>query len=736
MLFELKMSPVLLVALCLWGFCSLATAGGRVTYPPELDYLFPAGAQRGTTVRVQLGGRYLETANEILLPCAGEAREITAGKPAVTVVTLGGKNERASFASTTSGTTSGFEISATAEPGFHEVRVATRGGVSNARRFVVGDLTEVMECESNDDFAEAESVAPPVTINGQIGVSEDVDNFRFEAAVGERFIFRVEARRFASPLDAVIELFDDAGNLVARAESFVGGDPILDVSIPKTASYVVRIRDLSYKGSSSRVYRLSLGVLPHIDYVMPAGVERGTKYGLLVTGRNLPATFDDRSGDPPTIAERPLDVLVSEVFVPATSSDSIRALRITGTGGASNEIPLRVDGFSDRSEKEPNDFPLRADALETIPCAVTGQFAKAEDQDFFSVDLKKGKAVVFEVFSRRLGYQTDCSLAVLDKGGKVLVEADDQGKNRDPKIDFTPPEDGLYLVRLGELRSPNRGRVDLVYRLEVCPKDLPRLRLSASVDRVNIPCGGAAIVRLSTDGSQGLVDSTFLEFDGLPPGVTITNTRYPEPTGLTLPGVTSVSFILDVSPEATLESGLFTIRGNALIKKQNGSFEQQSVAAIATYYEARSPIDNSEIELRETTTLAYSITDSPGFRLELGPSPLTTRDGDEISVTVTVHREPGFDEEILLQSAMHPPTVSRALGVKVLPGESTGKYVWNVSPGAPMKGSIAVRGVAQPALAGAQTRSRPPAIRVVSRPIEADVKPVPTPPEKADADGK
>src|SRR3954452_9103651 len=41
------------------ALCALAVAGPAVANPPVAGYVFPAGGQRGTTVRVRVGGLFL-----------------------------------------------------------------------------------------------------------------------------------------------------------------------------------------------------------------------------------------------------------------------------------------------------------------------------------------------------------------------------------------------------------------------------------------------------------------------------------------------------------------------------------------------------------------------------------------------------------------------------------------------------------------------------------------------------
>ena len=74
-----------------------------------------------------------------------------------------------------------------------------RGG-TGGRPFVVGDLPEFIETESNSVPDKAESLTLPVTLNGQIDAERDMDYFCFDAGQGEVVVADVVAARIGSPL--------------------------------------------------------------------------------------------------------------------------------------------------------------------------------------------------------------------------------------------------------------------------------------------------------------------------------------------------------------------------------------------------------------------------------------------------------------------------------------------------------------------------------------------------------
>jgi hypothetical protein len=140
----------------------------------------------------------------------------------------------------------------------------------------------------------------------------------------------------------------------------------------------------------------------------------------------------------------------------------------------------------------------------------------------------KTEKVRIRVAAKALGFPTDAVIAVLDASGKVLAEADDNGRDdRDPSLDFTPPADGQYAVRVRDLSQ--RGGPRMVYRLTIEPI-APDFTLSLAADSfvlekdkpLEIPVTVAA-----KDGFQGTIEITAI---GLPPGVTAEPLEY-EPSG-------------------------------------------------------------------------------------------------------------------------------------------------------------------------------------------------------------
>src|SRR4051794_24823615 len=116
-----------------WGnAASLAAAlllpGAAISAPPTLTYLYPAGAQQGTTTEISAGG-----------PFERWPVQVWVDRPGVEVKPAKGKGKLA------------VSVAANTAPGTYWIRLFDDQGASALRPFVVGTLPEVVEQEPNDD---------------------------------------------------------------------------------------------------------------------------------------------------------------------------------------------------------------------------------------------------------------------------------------------------------------------------------------------------------------------------------------------------------------------------------------------------------------------------------------------------------------------------------------------------------------------------------------------------------
>src|SRR5262249_34734012 len=158
----------------------------------------------------------------------------------------------------------------------HDVRFFNKHGVSNPRAFVVGDLKEAVEKESNNDVEQAQRVELNSTVHGVIETATDVDYFVFAGKKGQRGVVSCVTSSIDSRLQPALELFNGAGSQLAYNRSYRGGDALLDTTLAQDGDYYVRVSSFAYvQGGPDHFYRLTVSTAPWIDAVFPPVVEPG-----------------------------------------------------------------------------------------------------------------------------------------------------------------------------------------------------------------------------------------------------------------------------------------------------------------------------------------------------------------------------------------------------------------------------------------------------------------------------
>ncbi|MCC7299863.1 MAG: hypothetical protein IT583_02160, partial [Verrucomicrobia bacterium] len=121
-----------------------------------------------------------------------------------------------------------FTLPADVKPGENELRVITTNGLSNPLRFLIGQMPEVSEVESNNLMTAPQKLTSiPVLVNGQI-MPGDVDCFRFHASKGQTLVFHADARSLIPYLadtvpgwfQAVLTLYNAEGVEVAYDDDY------------------------------------------------------------------------------------------------------------------------------------------------------------------------------------------------------------------------------------------------------------------------------------------------------------------------------------------------------------------------------------------------------------------------------------------------------------------------------------------------------------------------------------
>jgi hypothetical protein len=503
--------------------------------PPVASYVFPAGAQRGTAVKVRVGGLYLYKACDFELlgpgvtasPRLHRTRTVWFEGPRLP---LPESQQAEDYPQDMAGEV---KVAADAPLGPRRGRLWTAEGAAAGLTFVVGELPEVVEHEIDGDPV-AVPVTLPVTINGRIFPREDVDLWSFSARKGQSVTAEVYASRLGSPLDARLEVLDEGGRVLAENDDNGGPDPRLRFTAPTDATYTIRIRDVGAHGGQNYVYRLTLTADAVLDRVYPLGGRRGGKVALNLYGQGVPAS-------------------AVEVALPADAPAAF-AYRYSALGRPSNPVLLDVDDLPEHLEAEPNDTPQRAQVV-ALPAVVNGRIDQAGDVDFWGFTARKGEALAFELRAARLGSPLHGVLAVTDAASKVLATAEAPGPHTDPTLTFTAPADGAYRVRVSD-RFRVRGGPAFAYRLRLSPPPAADFRLHFDADALTVRRGTLSKLRIGVDRLGGFAGPVTLAVAGLPAGIKAANTTIAA-------GQPAVEITLNADEAAPITTSRLGITGTA-----------------------------------------------------------------------------------------------------------------------------------------------------------------------------
>jgi hypothetical protein len=504
---------------------------------PVASYIFPAGGQRGTSCAVRVGGLFLHEGCDF--HWASPGLKITSPLTRVPTIWFEGpliplpESQQAEdyprdFAARV-------EIAPDAPLGPGYWRLSTSEGVTAARRFIVGQLPEIVEEEIDGDPIPV-AVTLPVTINGRIFPREDVDVWSFHAQAGQAVRAEVSAARLGSPLEPRLEIVDAQDRPLAEAVGSSGEETNLAFTAPADGTYSVRIHDVNFGGLQHYVYRLSLSSGPHVSSVFPLGGRRGEKARFQLIGFGV--------GDEPI-----------EVALPATAEPTCRH-RFDVGGQLTNPVLLELDDLSEHIEREANDDAGHAEAV-SMPGIVNGRIQTPGDADWFAFSAAKDQVYDMDLRASRLGSPLDGVLTVFNSEGTQLARSDDMADgNTDSQCRFTAPADGRFLLRV-EDRLASRGGATFAYRLRLDVAQ-PDFRLVLGSDAINFVRGQEAKLRVDVQSLAPLDVPIDLTVEGLPEGVAVAPTQIAAKAR-------QVELKFTVPERTPIRTGRLTVRGRAKI---------------------------------------------------------------------------------------------------------------------------------------------------------------------------
>jgi hypothetical protein len=614
-----------------WGLLAAGSGDARaqqVATDPASTHIFPAGGQRGTTVSVRVGGECLPPQTRIRwwadgidaptvlgekLPFRGEPS--LRRKPGELHVNYPKEWE------------SSVAIAADAALGTRLWRLSCGRGGTGGRVFIVGDLPEFVERESNSTPRQAQRVSLPVTVNGQIDGERDMDYYVFPVEAGQVISAEVAAQRLGSPLDAIVEFHDPSGRRVRPQMARLSGDSALAFRAESAGDYRLSVAHINYQGGPHFVYRITLLPAPAIVTAFPGGWQAG----------------QSRAIDFLTLGGAEGVSLLETVTFDATPNSEFR-WRGASSG---NGVPLAAGALPEAVETEPNDSPESSTAI-VVGTTVNGRFQSATDMDCYAFAARPELPLRIECQTWPKGGAALPMMEIVDARGDVLaaarsVDAADRACRVDP---WTAPAEGTYFIRLRDLRHGSAGGPEYVYRLTVTAETAD-FSLTLPVDQVNIVPAGRAEIELRIARSGGFAAVVDVTAEGLPDGVTAESLQL-------APGQPGGKLVLNAAADARPQDASLRIVGTApapVATAGDATSASPTLTRIAAATHLGHDAEGVGLELPEVDHVQLTVLHKPVFRLFCNEAYQYAYRGTVYPYLMEVERLDGFDGPITLEVA-------------------------------------------------------------------------------------
>ena len=225
-----------------------------------------------------------------------------------------------------------------------------------------------------------------------------------------------------------------------------------------------------------------------LDTVFPPGAKAGTTAEVTVAGIDLGDDHALRFSHPGITATK-----VAKHFLVKVAPEvppGIYDARVTGPTGTTNPRAFVIGDLPEVAKSKPNNQP---DAALEIPIdSVVSGSVTAANADFFKFSAKQGQRVLIECAAAEIDSRLAPVFFVLDSAGRELAAS-----RRGDLLDFTPPADGSYSLKLHDLTFA--GGPEHFYRLTVStrphldfvfpPCAVPGVKTSVTLFGRNLPGG-------------------------------------------------------------------------------------------------------------------------------------------------------------------------------------------------------------------------------------------------------
>lgn len=522
-----------------------ARSGAFAQTPPEIAYVFPPGGAPGTTVEVQLGGFNWTPDMQLFVHDPRVKLELI-GPPGPVIVPYPpywfGRKARDSDPPLPREFPARLTIAAGVPPGLVRWQAANANGAAASGVILIAAEPEVRESPRHK-LPQALSTLP-VAVAGQLSRLEEIDRYTFTAPRTGPITLDVWTRRLKTKMNAILEVRDATGRLVADGADTAGNDLQLTFAAQQGVAYTVSLYDVDFRGYTAYIYRLVIHDGPQVVAAIPAVGKRGETRPVEFLGYGL------ATGAPQ------IESVTQAVTFPADPQVQSFPFRIETPHGKGLPFSLAV---SDRVETvEPPPGPAAARKL-AVPAALTGVLEQRFGEDRYALDGKKGETWQISARSAVAGAPLDLSLALFDAAGKEIARADNLAGTIDTTLLFPVPADGAYQLAVTDVSGQSGTRAS-VYHLDV---EIPLPDFTINVPEVlSVPLAGKIPLPVKATRKAGFAEPIKLQLTGLPAGITV-------PADLTIPGdKVDLAVELTCAADVAVVAGVISVRGTSTLAGQ------------------------------------------------------------------------------------------------------------------------------------------------------------------------
>ena len=394
-------------------------------------------------------------------------------------------------------------IQPTAANGVAWVRFYDNQSVSKLVPILITSAPVQVETEPNDRLDQATALALPCVVAGRLAKRGDSDAYELSLKGGQTLVASVTANQWLrSPMDAVLQLTDRKGNVLAQSDDSRGLDPQLVYRASGEISCVLRIfafpetpnSTVGFSGAANYVYAIkatSEGFLDHIANTEPAAIAYGFNLGA-----------------------KPQVQLTKSTAISPPIATLNHALGWSTTPKGDGGI-FSFDSFSGspRDVKTPRlELPVRAE----------GHFSEADQVHRIAFATEKGKRYRAEVISKAAGFCVDSSLKIIGKeSGKPLASNDDLSRNQfDSAVEFVSKDGGWVAA---EIRDTVGGFGTRHFFRVFIDEVRPRFELAVADDHFVLSTGKPLEIPVTVSRLGGFNRKIQVTATGLPEFVSATS---------------------------------------------------------------------------------------------------------------------------------------------------------------------------------------------------------------------